>query len=221
MVAKNIISPVQRQTANDELYPFAFSSFIVGRNHAINLPPFDNLSSKAPLLAIGIKPDSPVLFYDIDITGFPENDIVTKELDEIYNNFLIPKIIFNDDAVKEIRESNSIYERIKSFIDYKERTWFYAKLFHYHWAIYITKHGWHIVMKMPTWERVQFSLYELKVIFPKSTYPIYTKALRLRISPKWNRKTGKVVSEEPQLFESCKCYKELRTGTKESYYTYD
>lgn len=192
----------------------------VGIIHNRTYIPIENPKSKAPLLAIGIKPNSPTLFFDVDIIGFPENDIIINEVNE-YKNTFIPQIIFNDDAVKEIRESNSIYERIYAFVQYKERVNFFSNLSHYHWAIYRTKHGYHIVIQMATWDRVQFSLYELKVIFPKSFYTIDHKYQRLRISPKWDYKTGEIVSDAPELYESCSCYKESRIGTKESYLTYD
>jgi hypothetical protein len=180
-----------------------------------------NPQSHAPLFAIGVKPITPTLFFDIDVEEFPEKDIVTEELDALFNNFMLPKIIFNDDAVKEIREYHSVYQRMEEFFKYKDRTFFYAGFAHFHHAIYQTKHGWHMVMPMPTWNRVQFSIFELKVIFPRSTYFITYKNLRLRISPKWDIKTGKEISPQPILYDSCPCYRESRIGNRESYRTYD
>ena len=96
-----------------------------------------------------------------------------------------------------------------------------------------------MVQQMKHYDAVQSALWELKAIFPRSNYILNCRKLRLRISPKWVRTTGKVISPEPLLFEHCNCQIwndhnflslkrngtqssiDIREGLAEMYSTYD
>jgi hypothetical protein len=160
------------------------------------------------IVAVGIKPTAPTLYFDIDSQYIDEDElsIINKEL---YQTLLNKGVLPNNDMVNELRESKlKILDKLREYISYKNRTWFFAKLSHYHSAIYMTKHGYHLVISMPTWDRVQYSLYELKAIFPRSNYYMNARILRLRISPKWQIEKphhANVISPMPILYEHCDC----------------
>lgn len=174
------------------------------------------LFNKAPLMAIGIRPNSPTLYFDIDTQyqDQPEMNIVNKEMRK---RWVIP----TNSYLEIMKRINPLYNRILLYKSYKAIQFFNTKLSHMHWAIYKTKHGWQYVHQFPTWDKVQYGLRELKMLFPRSNYIMNARKLRLRLSPKWNKVTGEIQSPEPLLYNSCDDYEESRIGTTENYYTYD
>ena len=172
--------------------------------------------TKPPLVALGIRPQEPTLFYDVDTKyqDQPEMNIVNKEL---RMEWIIPTNAY----LERMRDEESYYDRLMLYKTYKAIQFFNTKLSHMHWAIYKTKHGWQYVHSFPTWDRVQFGLRELKFIFPRSNYIMNAKYLRLRMSPKYDKNTLEIKSPEPKLYVSCDDYEEVRLGKIEMYYTYD
>lgn len=71
--------------------------------------------------------------------------------------------------------------------------------------IYKTKNGFHLVGDCSSWDEVQVKLNDTKAFFPDLRYINNCRKLRLRISPKWDKK-GVPVSPEP-LLEYCHCLK--------------
>lgn len=186
----------------------------VGENKVITDMPTSKTWTKPPLVARGIKPSSPTIYFDIDTKYLEEEEksIINKEIREKLKGLFDKLTISQNQDLNYINESiPNIYQKIISYINYQEAKLFYSKLVHTHWATYMTKDGYHYVQQMPTWDRVQYSLYELKYIFPRSNYILNCRKLRLRISAKWDKlkvdnfNQPLVVSHEPILYEHCTC----------------
>lgn len=73
---------------------------------------------------------------------------------------------------------------------------------HTHYAIRKTKHGLHLVMQVRTWDAADFTLRELKNLTDKVSIMSCRKQ-RIRISPKWELKTGFVLSPAPYVIDGC------------------
>lgn len=102
---------------------------------------------------------------------------------------------------------------------------------HQCWAIYKTHHGYHLVMKTDSWNETRAHLILLRNLFHSDymstdeiefSYMVkeVPSTMRLRVDRKWLL-NGNVTCSAPYKIESCPCYKELRTGIKEVYDTYD
>ena len=168
-----------------------------------------------PLRALGIKPNAPTLYYDIDMKYLNQenDDIINIETQERLKPIFDSYCISYNEAISHIINIKNPMEQLRAYIQYQRKKIFYAQLSwdDYHWAIYMTKDGFHYIHQMPTWDRVQVSLYELKYIYPRSSYFLNCRALRLRISPKWHKTETDVygqplvVSHMPILYDHCKC----------------
>jgi hypothetical protein len=89
--------------------------------------------------------------------------------------------------------------------------------------IYKTKHGYHLVGKMPNWDECQRVLDLTKQIFPNVIYIRSCRRCYLRISEKFDNVTGEVVSPKPELYD-CRCigeHEEKRIGEHRIYQTTD
>ena len=95
----------------------------------------------------------------------------------------------------------------------------YAKSKKVRYAIYQTKHGLHLILETVTWDNAQNWLYELKKLTNKQSIMSCRKQ-RIRISPKWLKINGQIVSPEPKRILD-NTIAELRVGRKETYETYD
>lgn len=89
--------------------------------------------------------------------------------------------------------------------------------------IYKTKHGYHLVGVVPNWDYCQKLLDLTKHIFPNSNYIRNCRKCFLRLTAKYDKKTGKEVSPEPELY-LCRClhgHQEKRKGMYSIYDTSD
>jgi len=89
--------------------------------------------------------------------------------------------------------------------------------------VYRTKNGWHIVSETSSWDESQRLLNVTKKAFSESDYIRNCRKLRLRVSAKWDEKTGEIVNPEPTLL-CCRCedgHKEKRLGKTEMYVTFE
>lgn len=88
--------------------------------------------------------------------------------------------------------------------------------------IYKTKHGYHLVFDVDSFDTLQNLLDETKIVFPKVDYIRNCRKLRIRISPKWDNVTGKEISSAPTLLLcTCKEHHDKRVGRLEIYATSD
>ena len=80
-----------------------------------------------PLLAIGIRPIAPTLFYDIDTKYLdqPEMNIVNKEMRWRWT-------LADNPELAEISKMEFQFEKLERFIKMKERHLWYSKLNHQH-----------------------------------------------------------------------------------------
>ena len=88
--------------------------------------------------------------------------------------------------------------------------------------VYATKHGYHVVSEVESWDECQKLLDSTKFVFPHADYIRNCRKLRLRLSPKWGENQVEV-SPAPVL-AICECYgthQEKRVGTIEGYNTGD
>lgn len=91
---------------------------------------------------------------------------------------------------------------LKDFALARGGTEFASVVLHHHFAIRVTKHGYHLVMACQSWDEAQAYLYELYKITNKRSIMSCRKQ-RLRISPKWHYRTGAIVSPAPMTIEGC------------------
>ena len=210
MPSNNVTSnPSTRNSTGVE--PSAFAEYISssanGESVSISDPhiAFYNTSRINPkhiIKAIGIKPSSPTLFFDLDV-GQPFN-VITREIHDKY-------LIYNEMVNELLNADMNEYDKLQEFIAYKQRTFFHRGMTHYHWAIYLTKHGYHYVHEMPRFDYVALALRELNTIFQDNDSIMNLDYLCLRISPKWsitevdNFMLPLEISFAPILYTHCEC----------------
>lgn len=92
-----------------------------------------------------------------------------------------------------------------------------------HWCIRETKHGFHLIMQVPSWDDADYTLKELYRITHKQSIMSCRKQ-RLRVSPKWDMQ-GREVSPVPKVVSGCEhrteWWNDIKKGRFEFYYTYD
>jgi len=87
------------------------------------------------------------------------------------------------------------------------------------YAVYTTKYGFHLILKLETWDEVQAELYILKELTNKQSI-MSCRRQRIRIGEKIIKITGEKISPKPILLSS-NTTEELRVGRKEIYDTFD